>query len=60
MEEKVIITDPFYLDKFMEIQRQNVVLSNKLRDIYENPNLRNIVEMHTGPDFFNILQDTPA
>jgi hypothetical protein len=60
MEEKVIITDPFYLDKFMEIQRQNVVLSNKLRDIYENPNLRNIVEMHMGPDFFNILQDTPA
>jgi hypothetical protein len=60
MEEKVIITDTFYLDKFMEIQRQNVVLSNKLRDIYENPNLRNIVEMHMGPDFFNILQDTPA
>jgi hypothetical protein len=60
MEEKVIITDTFYLDKFMEIQRQNVVLSNKLRDMYENPNLRNIVEMHMGPDFFNILQDTPA
>jgi hypothetical protein len=60
MEEKVIITDPFYLDKFMEIQRQNVVLSNKLRDMYENPNLRNIVEMHMGSDFFNILQDTPA
>jgi hypothetical protein len=60
MKEKVIITDTFYLDKFMEIQRQNVVLSNKLRDIYENPNLRNIVEIHMGPDFFNILQDTPA
>lgn len=60
MEEKVIITDTFYLDKFMEIQRQNVVLSNKLRDMYENSNLRNIVEMHMGPDFFNILQDTPA
>ena len=60
MEKKVIITDTFYLDKFMEIQRQNVVLSNKLRDMYENPNLRNIVEMHMGPDFFNILQDTPA
>ena len=60
MEKKVIITDTFYLDKFMEIQRQNVVLSNKLRDMYENPNLRNIVEMHMGPDFFNILPDTPA
>lgn len=52
--------DEFYIEKFMEIQRQNVVLSNKLRDLYEDPNLRNIVEMHKGPEFFNILQDTPA
>lgn len=58
--EDVPIQDTFYMQKFMEIQRQNVVLSNKLRDIYENPSLRNIVEMHMGPDFFNILQDTPA
>ena len=60
MEEKVIITDPFYLDKFMEIQRQNVVLSNKLRDMYQKPSLRNIIEMQMGHDFFDILKDTPA
>jgi hypothetical protein len=60
MEEKVIITEPFYLDKFMEIQRQNVVLSNKLRDLYEDPHVRNYIEMQMGHDFFNILKDTPA
>ena len=60
MEEKVIITDPFYLDKFMEIQRQNVVLSNKLRDIFEDNNTRNIIISQFGQDFFDILKDTPA
>ena len=52
--------EEFYIKKFMEIQRQNVVLSNKLRDLYEDPNLRKIIEMHMGPEFFNILQYTPA
>lgn len=60
MEEKVIITDPFYLDKFMEIQRQNVVLSNKLRDIFEDNHTRNTIISQFGQDFFDILKDTPA
>jgi hypothetical protein len=60
MEEKIIITEPFYLDKFMEIQRQNIVLSNLLRDIAANENLRKEVENTLGPNTFNILQDTPA
>ncbi len=59
-ENDVPITDTFYMQKFMQIQRQNVILSNKLRDMYENPSLRNIVEMHMGHDFFDILQETPA
>lgn len=59
-ETDVPITDTFYIQKFMQIQRQNVVLSNKLRELYENPGLRNIVEMHLGNEFFNILKDTPA
>lgn len=59
-ENDVPITDTFYMQKFMQIQRQNVILSNKLRDMYENPGLRNIVEMHMGHDFFNILHETPA
>lgn len=60
MEEKVIITDPFYLDKFMEIQRQNVVLSNKLRDIFEEEHIRNTIIAKFGADFFDVLKDTPA
>jgi hypothetical protein len=60
MEENVIITDPFYLDKFMEIQRQNVVLSNKLRDIFEDTHTRNIIVSQFGQDFFDVLKDTPA
>ena len=59
-DEDVPITDTFYIQKFMQIQRQNIVLSNKLRELYENPNLRNIVEYHMGHDFFNILRETPA
>ena len=52
--------EEFYIEKFMEIQRQNVVLSNKLRELYENDSLRNVIEMHMGPEFFEILQHTPA
>jgi hypothetical protein len=48
------------MQKFMEIQRQNVVLSNKLRDLYEILEIRDVVEMHFGDKFFNILNDTPA
>ena len=60
MQEKVIITEPFYLDKFMEIQRQNVVLSNLLRDINDDKSLKTAVESKLGPEVFNILKDTPA
>jgi hypothetical protein len=58
--EDVPIQDTFYMQKFMEIQRQNVVLSNKLRDLYEILEIRGGVEMHFGDKFFNILNDTPA
>lgn len=59
-DNDVPIKDTFYIQKFMEIQRQNVVLSNRLRSMYENPSLRNIVEMHMGHEFFDVLKDTPA
>ena len=59
-ENDVPIQDVFYMQKFMEIQRQNVVLSNRLRSMYENPSLRNTVEMYMGHDFFDVLKDTPA
>jgi len=57
--ERPVLTDPFYIDKFMEIQRQNVMLSNILRDIADNNTLKIAVEVQLGP-VFNILADTPA
>jgi hypothetical protein len=52
--------EEFYIEKFMEIQRQNVVLSNLLRDISEDADLRKAVENTLGETVFDILKDTPA
>ena len=52
--------DEFYIEKFMEIQRQNVVLSNILRDIAEDSYLKKAVENKLGEDIFSILAKTPA
>jgi hypothetical protein len=52
--------EQFYIEKFMEIQRQNVVLSNLLRDIAEDVDLRKAVENKLGEHVFDILKDTPA
>ena len=52
--------DEFYIEKFMEIQRQNVVLSNILRDIAEDSYLKKAVENKLGEDVFKILESTPA
>jgi hypothetical protein len=35
MTDKPVFTDPFYIDKFMEIQQQNIVLYKSLLRIYE-------------------------
>ena len=56
----VIKMDEFYIEKFMEIQRQNVVLSNILRDIAADTYLKKAVENKLGEDVFSILNDTPA
>jgi len=55
-----IFTDPFYIKKFMEIQRQNIVLSNILRDIATDVELKSAVENKLGENIFEILKDTPA
>jgi len=52
--------DEFYIEKFMEIQRQNVVLSNILRDIASDTYLKKAVENKLGEDIFKILESTPA
>jgi hypothetical protein len=40
--------DKFYIEKFMEIQRQNVTLSNLLRDIASDESLRLAIESKLG------------
>ncbi len=59
-DQDVPITEIFYMQKFMQIQRQNVVLSNKLRMLYENQNIKNIIETDIDDSFFDILKETPA
>lgn len=52
-----VITDPFYLKKFMQIQQANVVLWRKLETIKTNEDLRAAVETYLGDDFFDNLDD---
>jgi hypothetical protein len=52
-----VITDPFYLKKFMQIQQANIVLWRKLDSIKNNDDLRASVETYLGDDFFNNLDD---
>lgn len=59
-DQDVPITEVFYMQKFMQIQRQNVVLSNKLRMLYEDQNIKNIIETNIDNSFFDILKETPA
>ena len=59
-QDNPIITEPFYLKKFMEIQRENVILYNHLRMIHKDEELRNLVLERIGPDTFKILERLPT
>jgi hypothetical protein len=52
-----IITDPFYLKKFMEIQQANVVLWRKLHTIKEHEDLCAAVEAYLGDDFLKNIDE---
>lgn len=52
-----VITDPFYLKKFMQLQQANVVLWRKLHNIKENEDLRATIETYLGDNFFDNLDD---
>lgn len=60
MTDKPIFTDPFYIDKFMEIQQQNIVLYKMLLKIKENSELYQLTVDKFGEDFFKILEQCPA
>lgn len=47
------LKDEFYLEKFMEIQRANVVLWRKLKTLEENEEVIKII----GKDFFEGVDD---
>jgi hypothetical protein len=52
-----VITEPFYLKKFMQLQQSNVVLWRKLETIKSNEDLRAVIETYLGDDFFDNLDD---
>ena len=51
------ITDKFYIEKFMEIQRANVVLYRKLKKCMENENVKEMIEILIDEDMFKNLDD---
>lgn len=59
MTEEPVLTEPFYVKKFMEIQQQNIVLWRKLYNIQQNPQLKEQVEKEFGIDFFDELEEAP-
>jgi hypothetical protein len=60
MTDKPVFTDPFYIDKFMELQQQNIVLYKALLKIYDNETARHAVELAIGKEVFEILKKCPA
>lgn len=58
--ERPVFTDPFYIDKFMEIQQQNILLYKTLLKIKEDPKLYSLAVEKFGEDIFKILEQCPA
>ncbi len=55
-----IITEPFYLKKFMQIQRVNVTMHDILTMLREDEQIRKRAEELYGPNIFLILDKTPV
>lgn len=56
-DDKTVITEPFYTNKFMVIQQSNVVLWRKLTKIKENEKLREAVKEILGEKFFDDIDE---
>jgi cold shock CspA family protein len=56
-QENPVFTDPFYIKKFMEIQRGNVQLWRKLKDIEADQELKLKIEQQFGENFFSKIDD---
>jgi hypothetical protein len=57
---KPVFTDQFYIDKFMEIQQQNIVMYKMLLAIQEDAILKEQIESKFGSEFFSKMKDYPA
>ena len=60
MTERPVFTEPFYIDKFMEIQQQNIVLFMALKQIQDNPVTKDAVIKELGEKVFDALVGAPA
>ena len=60
MTDRPVFTEPFYIDKFMEIQQQNIVLYMALKKIEENPTTKEVVLKELGENAFDALIGAPA
>ena len=56
-EEDPTFDEPFYIKKFMEIQRGNVQLYRKLKNIQKDAELKAQIESALGEDFFDNVDD---
>lgn len=56
-DNKSVIHEEFYTNKFMVIQQSNVVLWRKLQKLRDNPELRTIIEASMGEDFFKDINE---
>jgi hypothetical protein len=55
-----IFTDPFYIKKFMEIQRQNIVMYNLLKRIEESAILKQAVQDELDVDLTEVVKNGPT
>lgn len=56
-DNKTVITEPFYTNKFMVIQQSNVVLWRKLVKIRDNEQLSSQVKGEFGDGFFDDIDE---
>lgn len=56
-DNKSVIQEEFYTNKFMVIQQSNVVLWRKLQKLRDDPELRDKIETSMGEDFFKDINE---
>jgi hypothetical protein len=55
-----VFTDPFYIKKFMDIQRDNVVMYNLLSKMYTHPKINELIKTELNIDLTEIVKQGPT